>query len=121
MHITIDVNVKAPELVQAIQMLMGTVKVPATGIKTPAQSGSAQSAVKDEPIQTHSPDPDPEPTAEPENIPTVVELRAKAQEKSKIADGKKAIKELLEKFGCTAISKVPEESRAALMVELEAL
>ena len=56
-----------------------------------------------------------------ENIPDIVELRAKAQEKGKTPEGKKAIKDLLEKYGCQSISTVPEEKRAAFLAELEAL
>lgn len=54
-------------------------------------------------------------------IPTVVELRAKAQEVGKDPKKKPAIKELLGKFESASISDVPEESRAAFMAELEAL
>lgn len=54
-------------------------------------------------------------------IPTVVELRAKAQEVGKDPKKKPAIKELLGKFESASISDVPEESRTAFMAELEAL
>lgn len=54
-------------------------------------------------------------------IPTVVELRAKAQEVGKDAKKKPAIKELLGKFESASISDVPEEKRIAFMAELEAL
>jgi hypothetical protein len=56
-----------------------------------------------------------------EYVPTVVELRAKAQEKGKTPEGKKAIKALLDEFGSKSISDVPEEKRAAFLAALEAL
>lgn len=56
-----------------------------------------------------------------EEIPTVVELRAKAQEKGKNPEGKKAIKALLDKIGSKSISDIPEEKRAAFLCELEVL
>jgi|GEM_PF-2974548 len=56
-----------------------------------------------------------------EHIPTVVELRAAAQEKGKTPEGKQAIRELLNKFGSKSISDVPEKKRAAFLAELEAL
>lgn len=54
-------------------------------------------------------------------IPSVVELRAKAQEIGKDPAKKPKIKELLNKYGSPNISEVPEEKRAAFMAELEAL
>ena len=56
-----------------------------------------------------------------EEIPTVVDLRAKAQEKGKTTEGKKAIKALLDEFGSKSVSDVPEEKRAAFLHKLEAL
>jgi hypothetical protein len=56
-----------------------------------------------------------------EYVPTVVELRAKAQEKGKTPEGKKAIKALLDEFGSKSISDVPEEKRSAFLAALEAL
>lgn len=55
------------------------------------------------------------------DIPTVVELRAKAQEVGKDPKKKPAIKELLGQFECASISDVPEEKRIAFMEELENL
>lgn len=52
-------------------------------------------------------------------IPSVVELRAKAQEVGTTGDKKKAIKALLDKFGFASISNVPEDMRIAFMAELE--
>ncbi|MGM1047630.1 MAG: hypothetical protein ACQEXX_15970 [Bacillota bacterium] len=54
-------------------------------------------------------------------IPSVVDLRAKAQEVGKTAEKKKAIKVLLNKFESPSISDVPEDKRIAFMAELENL
>ncbi|BFH60720.1 hypothetical protein [Paenibacillus azoreducens] len=55
-------------------------------------------------------------------IPSVVDLRAKAQEVGKNAkDGKKAVKALLDKFESPSVSDVPEDQRIAFMTELEKL
>ena len=54
-------------------------------------------------------------------IPSVVDLRAVAQEKGKTAEGKKAIKVLLEAYESKSISTVPEEKRADFLKELKAL
>lgn len=56
-----------------------------------------------------------------EDIPTVVDLRAKAQEVGTSAEAKKAIKALLDKFECKSISDVPEEKRADFLSELEGI
>lgn len=90
---------------------------------------------KEEPAKEESsPQPDPEESTKPEQpepeettdnyddgapIPTVVELRAKAQEKGKTQEGKAAIKALLKKFESKSISEVPEAKRAAFYAELE--
>jgi small-conductance mechanosensitive channel len=55
-------------------------------------------------------------------IPSVVDLRAKAHEVGKNAkDGKKAVKALLDKFESPSVSDVPEDKRIAFMDELEKL
>lgn len=54
-------------------------------------------------------------------IPSVVDLRAKAQEVGKSPEGKKAVKALLNKFNSPSISDVPEDKRVAFMAELEKL
>lgn len=53
-----------------------------------------------------------------EEIPTVVELRAKAQEVGTTPEAKKAIKALLDKYESASISNVPEDKRSAFMAEL---
>ncbi|KEQ22333.1 hypothetical protein [Paenibacillus tyrfis] len=54
-------------------------------------------------------------------IPTVVELRAKAQEVGTTPEAKKAIKALLDEFGSKSISDVPENKRHAFMSGLAGL
>ena len=44
-----------------------------------------------------------------------------AQQKGGTADGKRAIKALLNEFESKSISDVPEDKRAAFLVKLEAL
>lgn len=55
------------------------------------------------------------------DAPSVVELRAKAQEVGKDPAKKPKIKELLNKYGSPNVSEVPEEKRAAFIADLEAL
>ncbi|WP_339295892.1 hypothetical protein MKY82_08355 [Paenibacillus sp. FSL W7-1279] len=78
---------------------------------------------KETPVKTASQDDETGTDGDTEEveIPTVVELRAKAQEVGKDPKKKPAIKELLGKFESASISDVPEESRVAFMAELEAL
>ncbi|PJN53633.1 hypothetical protein PAEVO_03530 [Paenibacillus sp. GM2FR] len=77
---------------------------------------------KEEPVKTAPKDEvETDGDTEEVDIPTVVELRAKAQEVGKDAKKKPAIKELLGKFESASISDVPEEKRIAFMAELEAL
>ncbi|SCW40212.1 hypothetical protein SAMN04487970_1005184 [Paenibacillus tianmuensis] len=54
-------------------------------------------------------------------VPTVVELRAKAQEVGTTPEAKKAIKALLDEFGSKSISDVPENKRHAFMSGLAGL
>ncbi|BFH13504.1 hypothetical protein WJ0W_006389 [Paenibacillus melissococcoides] len=56
-----------------------------------------------------------------EGIPTVEELREVAAAKGKTAEGKKAVKALLDEFGSKNITAVPEEQRAAFLARLKAL
>lgn len=87
-----------------------------------------QEEAKPKPPEASEPDPvgESEPQeedfGESENIPTAVDLRAKAQEVSKAnPDNRGKIKELLNKFGCKNITEVPESKRADFMAELEEL
>lgn len=66
--------------------------------------------------------PNEEPAGdEPEAIPTVVDLRSKAQEKGTTPAGKTSIKALLDEFKSKSISDVSEDKRVAFMRRLEAL
>jgi len=58
------------------------------------------------------------PAKTPEEIPTVVELRAEAQKHGQSTEGKKAIKAILTKFGSESISKVTEDNRTACLQAL---
>lgn len=53
--------------------------------------------------------------------PSVAEIRDCAKEKGKTAEGKAAIKSLLETYNSKSISTLPEESRAAFMADLETI
>lgn len=75
---------------------------------TPEEEEAADQSRSDEAVST-----DP--------IPTVVELRAKAQEVGTTPDAKKAIKALLDEFGSKSISDVSEDKRAAFLKRLEEL
>ena len=135
MNITLHIEAVNPgELQEAIAGLAGivggTVSTPLPEPEKPKRISRV--APKPEPEKQ----PDSEPVVESgtsegaaeettdtvkEEIPTVVELRAKAQEKGTTPEGKKAIKALLDKFGAKSISNVEENIRAAFMRGLEAL
>lgn len=53
-----------------------------------------------------------------QNVPDVVELRAKAKEVSKTPESKKKIKALLNEFSSKSISDVPESKRAEFLKRL---
>jgi outer membrane biosynthesis protein TonB len=83
-----------------------------------------QASEPPEPVKEEVPEAEqaPEtPETEPQVIPSVVELRAAAQEKGKTQEGKAKIKALLNKFESKSISDVPEEYRASFLALLEAL
>lgn len=65
--------------------------------------------------------PAPQPEPEPDDVPSVVDIRTKAQEKGSNKEVKKAIKGLLDEFGSKNITDLPEDQRAAFMVRLEQL
>lgn len=135
MNITLHIEAVNPaELQEAIAGLAGivggTVSTPLPEPEKPKRSSRV--APKPEPEKQ----PDSEPVVESgtseeaaeettdtakEEIPTVVELRAKAQEKGTTPEGKKAIKALLDEFGSKSISDVPENVRIAFLRRLEAL
>jgi hypothetical protein len=136
MNISLHIEAQSPlELQEAITGLAGITggaaapqpetEKPKRTTKNSEKSVNKSETVPDETVTVNS-EPAEEPTpAEEESsdkyIPTVVELRAKAQEKGTTPEGKKAIKALLDEFGSKSISDVPEEKRASFMSKLEAL
>jgi len=68
----------------------------------------------EEPMESEEPSTE----TETEEIPTVVELRAAAQEKGGTPEGKKAIKALLDEIGSKNLTEIPEEKRAAFIQKL---
>ena len=84
-------------------------------------------AKQEKPMKEEAPAGDPAIEESDDNdsadIPTDVELRAKAQEigKKMGAEGKQAIKDLLNEFGSPNITGIPEEKRIEFMARLEAL
>jgi len=54
-------------------------------------------------------------------IPSVVDLRAKAQQVGQDSKKKPKIKALLDKYGSPNVSEVPEDKRAAFLADLEKL
>lgn len=117
MNITLNVEASSPEELK--EALAGLVEnTPASTEKT-KPTRKTQSKKKTDPPKT-----EPTSTGEESNkedIPTVVELRAKAQEKGETTEGKKAVKALLNEFGSKSISHVPEEKRAEFLARLEEL
>lgn len=85
--------------------------------KRQTRQTAPKETVKPDPVQ----DEDETGGGEDEDAPTVVELRAKAQEVGTTAEAKKAIKELLNNYGSKSISDIPEDKRAAFMAALEAI
>jgi hypothetical protein len=69
--------------------------------------------------QEEQPASSDEQSASQSDAPTVVELRAKAQEVGTSAEAKKAIKALLDKFEAKSISSIPEEKRVDFLAELD--
>lgn len=132
------IKIAAPELAHAIlelaNILAMTVSSEAAKFEMAAasQGGTAAQAVTVAqptpnvmPVQTQAQATFAPPIGADEDlsgsVPTVVELRAKAQEKGKTVEGKKAVKALLEKYGSKSISDVSEDQRVAFMAALEDL
>ena len=133
MNITVNINIPAlSDLARAIEVLAGplsgkAVQLPVKEEKKESKPGKTN--VKESKAEETKAKIE-EVTEETEievtdvdmaDIPTLVDLRAKAQEKGKTAEGKKAIKALLDKYDSKSISNVPEEVRVAFMADLEAL
>lgn len=117
MPITITIEAAdAKEVRQLVQDLADTI----TGMKDediPADtkvSTLEQPEPKDDQEQAEKQE-----SAKPENVPTVEEIRAKAQA---LGVGKKSeIKALLDEFGVKNLSAIPEDHRAEFMSRLEEL
>lgn len=134
MNITLNIEAGNPgELQEAIIGLAGMVNGSALPQVEKPKRGSQGTTKPEKQQDTKS---DSKPTEDPkteegasdetagtgaDEVPSVVELRAKAQEKGTTPEGKKAIKELLVEFESKSISDVPEDKRAAFLNRLEAL
>jgi len=128
MNISLHIEATSPsELQEAITGLAGITgaATPQTETDKPKRSNRKADKQPDpNPVETDQPDHGQESTDDtekPESLPTVVELRAKAQEKGTTPEGKTAIKALLDEFGSKSISDVPEEKRIAFLQKLEGL
>lgn len=130
MEFTVNVNIKAPELVQAILTLAGATGAQIATPETPAgrvteQQATPTQADKPKRQQRTTRQEEPEPPTHQDSeapqldVPTVVALRAKAQSVGTTPDAKKAIKAILDKFGSKSISDIPEEKRADFLAELD--
>lgn len=131
------IGTNAKETLSAKNALATTITVLADVVEDAAKGASAEGHTQaapaaEEPAKTekkeqkeqkaNKEEKDPQKQEDPAvEIPSVVDLRAKAQEKGKTPQGKKAIKALLDEFGSKSISDVPEEVRVAFMSKLEAL
>jgi len=131
MNITLNIVAgSSAELQEAINGLAslgvvpGGAAAPKSELKKPVDKVTTQPEKPTETKPEFGPDASTEDSGETppdkveEHIPSVVDLRAKAQEKGGTPEGKKAIKALLVKFESKSISNVPEEKRAAFMKEL---
>ncbi len=136
----INVTIHMPDLTNAVQVLATVLSsrsevtpaaVPsgqatestdqAQSEKPKRQRRAAQSDVAEQPSQPAQEEQTSDTEQKPQktDVPTVVELRAKAQEIGKTPEAKKAIKALLDQFGSKSISDVPEEKRADFLSELD--
>lgn len=134
MRIYLNIEAETPdEVMSAIRELSATTAPIHTQVKhaetadakksSRSNKPAAPKATESDPVTEITPDKaaEPEKSDEPtekQDIPTVVDLRAAAQEKGKTPDGKKAIKNLLTSFESKSISDVPENKRAAFLEAL---
>ena len=133
MNITLNIEAGNPiELQEAITGLAGIVGgavVPQAQPEKTKRSNSKSEKQPDSELTEKSDTSAPEgatqgtPSEETQTkeIPNVVELRAKAQEKGGTPEGKRAIKALLDEIGSKNITDIPEEKRTAFLARLEAL
>lgn len=99
----VKVLIEAPALVAVLERLVGVMEK--------GQASDSVLGVEKEVAQVAP--------QEPPKKRTVAEIRDCAKEKGKTAEGKAAIKSLLETYNSKSISTLPEESRAAFMADLE--
>jgi len=132
---SVQITINGDNATEAIQefatlsaAFIGQTTAPVVEDPKPRQPRKAVEQPKKEEVKvTETGEEDPEmgqdhqPVGDAVDIPSVVDLRAVGQEKGKTAEGKKAIKALLDKFGSKSLSDVPEENRVAFMVGLEAI
>jgi hypothetical protein len=125
LNITINIVAETPEEVLSALAKLVTVSSPATEKKTSRASKITETkpapAMEEKSVQEAPVEKEATPESEPQVIPSVVELRAAAQQKGTTPEGKKAIKDLLNKYGSPSISAIPEDRRAKFLAALEAL
>lgn len=133
MEITVNVNVKAPEVVEAITALavaMGSTKSVVTelgkeagakqttskGDKPKDQNTKPPKETKEETKNEEQPKADED--GQPEEKITLEQVRAKLAELTRAG---KPIKQLITKFGASKLSEIPAEKYAEVLKEAEGL
>lgn len=124
-----NANQAIEEFAALSAVFVGQASAPVKGEVNPRQQRKTtietkKDEPKEEPIQAPAKGTEAkegQTSTEEDEIPSVVDLRAKAQEVGKDVKKKPAIKKLLGQFECASISDVPEEKRIAFMEELENL
>jgi len=124
MSVTININGEnAGEALKELSVLAaGIAGAPAsteqTKIEKPVKGNrTTKAAEKVDPAPSR--EEDDQSADDQEDIPSVVDLRAKAQEVGKTPEAKKAIKALLDTYGVKAISDVPEDQRVSFLADLD--
>lgn len=135
MNISLNISTDSPaELKDAIIGLAGVVGFVQddTGIKLPAEEKPKQqrrntgkpSEEKPKAEQQEEPKADPKPetgagsSEGDEEVPDIVEVRAKAQN-AKTPEARAAVKALLEKYGAGSLSEIEPGDRRAFMADLD--
>lgn len=128
----ITINIQAPELTNALLQLASVLSMgiaAQAGLASLAQQTPEQReadaleglGVQPDTAEKSTDRPQPANAKRAADIPSVVELRAKATEKGTTPEAKKAVKQLLTEFGSKSISEVPEDKRAEFLARLETL
>jgi hypothetical protein len=126
MNITVNIVAETPEEVMTAITKLATFGKTSEQVKKPSTRGN-KAVEPEKPVEPEQPVkeeiPNKSQTEDPISaaVPTVVELRAAAQEKGKTPEGKKQIKNLLNSFDSKSISAVPEDKRVAFLAALEEL